>query len=327
MAERLGARRRLPARRLAARRRRRGDRGASSRADTAHAIKAVLRRAQRDLDRRDHAHPADPRGDRPRRPSGAADGRHDLVARLDRLPARRVGRRRHRRRLAEGPDAAARACRSTRSATRRSPRSKQAQLPRSYWDWDEMLAIERGRATSRTRRRPICSTACTRRSTMLFEEGLPQRVRAPRPPRRGDAPRGARRGASRSCAPIRPSTARSLTAIVMPDGHDADAFRRDGARALRPVARHGPRQARRQGVPHRPPRLLQRPDAVRHARAASRWGSRLAGVPHRKGGVDAALALSRRRRARTRCRAQRSACRAARRRARRSTQRPTGGAP
>ena len=41
------------------------------------------------------------------RPSGAVDGRHDLVARLDRLPARRVGRRRDGRGLAEGPDAAA----------------------------------------------------------------------------------------------------------------------------------------------------------------------------------------------------------------------------
>ena len=43
-----------------------------------------------------------------RRPSGAADGRHHFLARLGRLPPRRMGRRRHRRRRAEGPDAAAR---------------------------------------------------------------------------------------------------------------------------------------------------------------------------------------------------------------------------
>ena len=43
-----------------------------------------------------------------RRPSGAVHGRHHLLARLDRLPPRRMGRRRHRRRRAEGPDAAAR---------------------------------------------------------------------------------------------------------------------------------------------------------------------------------------------------------------------------
>ena len=63
----------------------------------------------------DLAHRRSAQGDRSRRASGAVHGRHDLLARLDRLPARRMGRRRHRRRLAEGPDAAARACRSTRS--------------------------------------------------------------------------------------------------------------------------------------------------------------------------------------------------------------------
>ena len=42
------------------------------------------------------------------KPSGADDGRHHFLARLDRLPARRMGRRRHRRRRAKGPDAAAR---------------------------------------------------------------------------------------------------------------------------------------------------------------------------------------------------------------------------
>ena len=47
------------------------------------------------------------RAHRQGRPSGAPPRRHDLLARLDRLPPRRVGRRRHRRRLAEGADAAA----------------------------------------------------------------------------------------------------------------------------------------------------------------------------------------------------------------------------
>ena len=49
-----------------------------------------------------------PQGDRRRRPSGAADGRHHLVTRVGRLPARRMGCRRLRRRRAEGPDDAAR---------------------------------------------------------------------------------------------------------------------------------------------------------------------------------------------------------------------------
>ena len=67
-----------------------------------------LRAAQRDLDRLPVADRRDPQGDRRRRPSGAVHGRHHLLARLGRLPPRRMGRRRHRRRRAEGPDAAAR---------------------------------------------------------------------------------------------------------------------------------------------------------------------------------------------------------------------------
>ena len=63
----------------------------------------------------------DPQGDRCGRAPGAADGRHHLVARLDRLSPRRMGRRRHGRRLAEGPDAAARHVVQRASATRRSP--------------------------------------------------------------------------------------------------------------------------------------------------------------------------------------------------------------
>jgi Aminotransferase class-V len=46
-----------------------------------------LRPAQRDLDRRADPHRRDPQGDRRRGPSGAADGRHHLLARLGRLPA------------------------------------------------------------------------------------------------------------------------------------------------------------------------------------------------------------------------------------------------
>ena len=67
-----------------------------------------LRAAQRDLDRLPVAGCGDPEGDRRRRPPGAVLRRHHLLACLDRLSPRRVGRRRHRRRRAEGPDAAAR---------------------------------------------------------------------------------------------------------------------------------------------------------------------------------------------------------------------------
>ena len=78
-------------------------------ADTGARDQGRLRGAQRDVDRRDQPGRRDPRGARRGRPPGAAARRHHLLARVDRLPARRVGRRRHRRRLAEGPDAPARA--------------------------------------------------------------------------------------------------------------------------------------------------------------------------------------------------------------------------
>ena len=76
-------------------------------ADTAHKIKAVCvvhnETSTGCASRVDEVRAALDAG----KASGAADGRYDLVAGLDRLPARRVGGRCHRRRLAERPDAAA----------------------------------------------------------------------------------------------------------------------------------------------------------------------------------------------------------------------------
>ena len=149
-------------------------------------------------------------------------------------------------------------------------------------------------ASSPTRRRPTCSTACARRSRCCEEEGLDERVRAPRRARRGDAARGARAGASRSCAATRREYSSSLTAVLMPDGPRRRRVPQGRARALQHVARHRPGQAAGQGVPHRPPRRLQRSDAGRHAgggrdgagarRRAGRGerrrrGARLSGAP------------------------------------------------
>ena len=68
-----------------------------------------VRGAQRDLDGLHQPHRRGAGGDRRGRPSGAADGGHHLLAGQHRLPARRMGRRRHRGGFAEGADAAARA--------------------------------------------------------------------------------------------------------------------------------------------------------------------------------------------------------------------------
>ena len=67
-----------------------------------------MRGAQRDFDRGREPHRRDTQGDRRGRTLRALHGRHDFLARLDRLPPRRVGRGCHRRRLAKRPDAASR---------------------------------------------------------------------------------------------------------------------------------------------------------------------------------------------------------------------------
>ena len=78
---------RVPARRLAPRRRPGRDREAPARRRRPD-DQGRLRRSQRDINRGDDAYRADPCGDRPHRPSRPAAGRYDLVARLDRLPPR-----------------------------------------------------------------------------------------------------------------------------------------------------------------------------------------------------------------------------------------------
>ena len=128
-------------------------------------------------------------------------------------------------------------------------------------------------AFSPTRRRRTCSTASPRRSTCC--RGRPrQRVRASLPARRGDAPRCRRVGPRDSVPRCRRAYSAVLTGVIVPDGHDADAFRKTRAGALRHVARHGLRQGRRQGVPHRPSRRHQRSDRCSARLPAWRWGWR-----------------------------------------------------
>ena len=107
MAGKLGLQAEFLADRLAPRRRSGGDREAAARRHASKQIKAVcvvhnetstgvtsrIGDVRKAIDAA--GHPA------------LLHGGHHLLARLDRLPPRRMGRRRDRRRLAEGPDAAA----------------------------------------------------------------------------------------------------------------------------------------------------------------------------------------------------------------------------
>ena len=169
---------------------------AALRADTAHNDQGGLRRAQRDLDRLRQSASRGPRARSTQPTPRAAAGRHDLLARLDRLSPRRLGRRRHRRRLAERPDAAAGPRFNAISAE--GPRGVgNRQAAARYWDWRPMLEANATASTSPTPRPPTCCAACRKRSAMLEEEGLRQCLRPARSSRGGDARGGARLGRGR----------------------------------------------------------------------------------------------------------------------------------
>ena len=144
-------------------------------------------------------------GDRPRRPSGAVHGRHDQLARVDRLSSRRMGRRRHRRRLAEGTDAAAGAVvqRGQRQGARREQAREAAALVLALGrdDRDEPAGLLSVDAGDQPPLRPA-------RGARDAARGRPaEGVRAPRSgtPKRRAAPSA--HGDSRCCAAIRPNTA------------------------------------------------------------------------------------------------------------------------
>ena len=199
--------------------------------------------------------------------SGAADGGHDLLARLHRLPPRRVGRGRHRRRLAEGADAAA-GLGFNAVSERRWPPRKAAKLPKSYFAWEEMLPANKEGFFPYTPATNLLY-GLAEAIDMLHEEGL-ERVFA-RHDRHAEGVRRAVQGVGPRDS-VQGAKVLFLRADRDPVAGRARRRRlpQDGARALRRVARHRPQQSRRQGVPHRPSRRHQRPH---HARRAGRRGN------------------------------------------------------
>ena len=181
-----------------------------------------LRPAQRDLDRLPLADRRNPQGDRRRRPSGAVHGRHHLLARLDRLPPRRMGRRRHRRRRAEGPDAAARHV-VQRGERQGAGGGKNSKLTKSFWAWDDMLNMNKIGFFPYTPATQMLH-GLAEGIDMLHEEGL-DNVFA-RHDRLAEATRRAVRawGLEIMCRDPKYYSP-TITAVMLPDGHDADAFR------------------------------------------------------------------------------------------------------
>ena len=133
---------------------------------------------------------------------------------------------------------------------------------------------------------------------MLLEEGPAGGVRSGIA-RHGEATRRAVRAWELELLCRNPDEySNSLTAIMLPDGHDADRFRRIVLERFDMSLGTG--LGKLAGKVFRIGHLgffndlTLAGDAVR----ASRWASRLAGVPHRGGGVQAALGVPRRSRRR-----------------------------
>ena len=101
--------------------------------------------------------------------------------------------------------------------------SRSARMPRSYWAWDEMLAANRDGYFPYT---PATNLMYGLREAlhMLHEEGLPN-VFA-RHARHGEATRRAARGWGLEILALDPREySNTLTALLVPDGIDADALR------------------------------------------------------------------------------------------------------
>jgi len=102
--------------------------------------------------------------------------------------------------------------------------SRSARLPRAYWRWDEMIAMNRQGYFPTTPATNLLY-GLHEAIAMLREEGLPS-VFA-RHARHAEATRRAVRGWGLDILCRNPDEySNALTAVVMPDGHDADAFRR-----------------------------------------------------------------------------------------------------
>jgi len=164
--------------------------------------------------------------------------------------------------------------------------SREARLPRAYWAWDEIIeANTKGYWPSTPATNLLYGLQAA--LDQLEAEGLPN-VFA-RHDRHAEATRRAVRawGLEILCAnPAEYSSA--LTAVMMPPGHDADAFRRTVLQHLDMSLGTG--LSRLAGKVFRIGHLGDFNDlALMGTLSGVEIGLALAGVPHRKGGAQAAL--------------------------------------
>ena len=164
--------------------------------------------------------------------------------------------------------------------------SETAGLPRSYWGWQEMLKANESGFFPYT---PATNLLFGLREAirMLLEEGL-EAVFA-RHARLAEATRRAVRawGLELLCLDER-EYSNSLTAVLMPDGHDADAFRKVVLESFDMSLGNG--LGKVQGKVFRIGHLGNFNELMLAGTLAGvEMGLERAGVPHAKGGVQAAL--------------------------------------
>jgi len=164
--------------------------------------------------------------------------------------------------------------------------AKQSKLPKSYWGWDEMIATNKSGFFPYT---PATNMlyALGEAIDMLHEEGL-DNVFA-RHDRHAEATRRAARawGLEILCKEPRHYSS-SLTALLMPAGHDADAFRKTALEHF--DVSLGTGLSKVAGKVFRIGHLGDTNDlTIIGALAGVEMGLALAGVPHKKGGVQAAM--------------------------------------
>jgi alanine-glyoxylate transaminase/serine-glyoxylate transaminase/serine-pyruvate transaminase len=164
--------------------------------------------------------------------------------------------------------------------------SKEARLPRSYWDWEEMLKFNQAGFFPYT---PATNLLYGLREAirMLNEEGLP-RVFA-RHERHGEATRAAVRAWGLELVCAEPADySNALTAVFTPEGHDADLLRQ--VILDRFDMSLGTGLGKLKGRAFRIGHLGGFNDLMlAGALGGVEMGLRLARVPHRPGGVAAAL--------------------------------------
>jgi alanine-glyoxylate transaminase/serine-glyoxylate transaminase/serine-pyruvate transaminase len=164
--------------------------------------------------------------------------------------------------------------------------SKKAGLPRYYWDWEEMLKPNRSGFFPYT---PATNLLYALREAllMLHEEGLQNVFR--RHARHGEATRAAVRGWGLELVCEDPREySNSLTAIFMPQGHDADKFREIVLKNFDMSLGTG--LSKLAGKAFRIGHLGSFNDLMLTGTLSGvEMGLQLAGVPHKSGGVAAAM--------------------------------------